>query len=69
MIESDRKKIEEIIKTAKELKNKVDEFCKKGACEWCPLDKIEDCNNYNQLVTMKYNEKLDIFIDGVNLKI
>ncbi|MCD3321135.1 hypothetical protein G8V07_12530 [Clostridium botulinum D/C] len=59
MVKSDKPKVEDVIKIAKLLRKKVSILCRRGACEWCPLDNIEDCNNYIQLSQMKYHKDLD----------
>lgn len=59
MVESDKPKVEAIIKIEKQLRKKVGILCRRVACEWCPLNNIEDCNNYIQLSEMKYHKDLD----------
>lgn len=61
MVKEDKQITEEIIRTAKLLKEQVDKLCSRGACMWCPLDNIEDCKNYIQLSKMEYHKELDQF--------
>lgn len=61
-------KIEKIAQLAKELKDTVDNFCKKGACNWCPIDRVDNCNQYADLAKINPQEDYEIYKEEIEVK-